>query len=411
MTVESYINEYPQYKSDIDAINKLFEPLNICINEIVKSSQIIRYKLNLPIDLTSQRKIRRAEQDIKFAISTALKCDEVIYNKSEDHVYIERKADSFKPVNFVDIYKDLPEKGLYIILGKDINGKINYTNLSKAPHVLVAGTTGSGKSELLHVFVASLLARRNANPCELFIIDPKRAEFSQYKNKNGIHLLTETKDAIQQLKDLCDIMESRYRILEQHNVKDISQLTNSDIHPLVVIIDELADLLKQDKSAESYIVRIAQKARACGIHLIIGTQTPRKEVLTGLIRANIPTKIALHTTNSIESRLIIEQNGAEHLFGKGDMLYLGNGSFTPIRIQSAYVDAEIKQKIANCVRNREVATPAPSPAPQYNGKIFHDPTPAPQPQAPRKAGLLQTMINLLKVKPIMFRSDDYPPKI
>ena len=110
MTVESYINEYPQYKSDIDAINKLFEPLNICINEIVKSSQIIRYKLNLPIDLTSQRKIRRSEQDIKFAISTALKCDEVIYNKSEDHVYIERKADSFKPVNFVDIYKDLPEK-------------------------------------------------------------------------------------------------------------------------------------------------------------------------------------------------------------------------------------------------------------------------------------------------------------
>ena len=228
-----------------------------------------------------------------------------------------------------------------------MDGNKIFTNLSKAPHILVGGTTGSGKSELLHTMVASLIFRRKDHPSRIFIIDPKRAEFSVYKDRNGVHVITDMAEAVRRLQWACEEMERRYEVLETNHFKDLYELACSDIIPIVFVIDEMADLMMQDRNAEQYIVRLAQKARACGIHLILGTQSPRKDVITGLIKANIPTKIALHTTNQMESRIILDQNGAEKLFGKGDMLYLGNGAFNPIRIQSAYISQEDKERIAD----------------------------------------------------------------
>lgn len=332
---------------DIENLNILFAPFGLKVDETIKGAQSIKYRINLPLDLAIQGKVKRAESTIKYAIPTAIGTTEFIYGKDDHSIFIEKKSDTFDVVKFESLIPGLPSKGLYLLLGADTDGRPTYTNLRKAPHILVAGTTGSGKSELLHTFIASLVYRRKNNPCEIVIIDPKRAEYSMYKDKNGVYLITEMSEAVSKLEECCNIMEDRYRLIESHHCKDIDQLNDPSIKPIVVVIDELADLLMQDPRAEEHIIRIAQKARACGIHLIVGTQSPRRDVVTGLIKANIPTKIALKTSTQVESRIILDVGGAEKLFGNGDMLYLGNGKLSLIRMQAAYICNATKEKIAN----------------------------------------------------------------
>lgn len=333
--------------NEILAINTVFSEYGIKVTDTVESSQVIRYKLQLPPDVKLQGKIRRAKNDIEYTLKSALKDDSIVYGKAEDYLYVEKKAPHFSVVRFQDYIKGMPQNGLYLLLGKDINGKIVYTNLQKAPHILVAGTTGSGKSELLHSFIASLLINRTSYPCDIYIIDPKRAEFSDYVDKSGIEVITDMSKAVSELKKAVDLMEYRYSILAKNKVKDISQLNDPNMHPVVFVVDEMADLIMQYKESEKYLVRIAQKARACGIHLILGTQRPTRDVITGLIKANVPTRIALSCTTSLESRIIIDRSGAENLVGKGDMLYLGNGSLELLRVQGAYVSPEYRQSLAN----------------------------------------------------------------
>lgn len=422
MTVQEYLKENTSAFKEIKAINTVFEQFGLSIDEVIKGSQIVRYKIKLPYDVKTQGKIRRAEKDIEYTLSTALQTSDIIYGKESDYVYVEKKS-TFEPVKFEDSIFNLPEKGLYLLLGKDLDGKNTYTNLSKAPHILVGGTTGSGKSELLHTFIASLIMRREKNPCHLILIDPKRAEFSVYKNRNGIDLITDMTKAVDKLSWAVDLMEERYRILEQNKCKDIYELNDPNMYPYVIIVDELADLMMQEKNAEKYIIRLAQKARACGIHLILGTQSPRRDVITGLIKSNIPTKIALHTTSQMESRIILDQGGAEKLFGKGDMLYLGNGAFNPIRIQSAYISQEIKEKVSNTL-SYENHIEQPQQKEYTRDDLFNyysnqgydvegalkwsQEQQAKKPTKKKKVGLLKA---LFSVKPIMFRTDDYPPKI
>ena len=399
MTVQEYLHDHPEALTEISKINSIFESYGISVNEVIKSAQILRYKLFLPLDIKAQDKIRKAQKAIEFTLTSALNSNDIIYGKSENYLYIEKKC-SFIPIDSMKLLNNRPEKGLMLLLGQDIDGKPCYTDLRKAPHMLVAGTTGSGKSELLHTFIASLLVKRRTNPCWLYIIDPKRSEYSMYKNRNGVTLITETEKAISTLAKCCDIMESRYKMLEDKHIKDISQLNDDNVYPIVIIVDELRDLLMQDKSAEYYLVRLAQKARACGIHLILGTQTPRADVLTGALRANIPTRIALKTSTAIESRIIIERNGADKLFGLGDMLYLGNEAFNPIRIQAAYTNNEQKNKIASALIYEAPAEPT------QQQKTYIQ-----EPPKPKKVGLIGGLINLMKVKPIMFVSENNPPEI
>lgn len=332
---------------DIENLNTLFSQFGLKVDETITCAQSIKYRINLPLDLSIQGKLKKAESTLKYAIPSAIGTTEFIYGKDDKSIYIEKRSDTFNVVKFEKLIPGLPKYGLYLLLGTDSDGNPTYTNLRKAPHILVAGTTGSGKSELLHTFIASLVYRRNNNPCEIVIIDPKRAEYSMYENKNGVYLVTEMSEAVSKLERCCNIMEDRYRLIKENHCKDIDDLNDPSIHPIVVVVDELKDLLMQDKRAEQYLVRLAQKARACGIHLILGTQTPRADVVTGAIKANVPTRIALHTTNALESRIVIERNGAEKLFGTGDMLYLGNGKLDVIRMQAAYISAERKEEIAN----------------------------------------------------------------
>ena len=343
--------------NNIDNINAVFAPYGLVVNDVIKTSQTIRYKLNLPLDVKLQGKLRRAAQDIECTLTTALHSNDISLVKDADALYVECKSD-FEIVPFHDYIDNvLSNSGLQLVLGQNTNGQKIITDLSKAPHILVGGTTGSGKSELLHSFIASLAYDMKKMPIELLIIDPKRAEYSAYKNCKNIKVITEMDEAVEYLHEAVKQMEYRYYELESNGAKDIYRYTGlMDMHPIVIIIDELADLMLSHKEIEKDIVRIAQKARACGIHLIIGTQTPRANIITGQIKANIPTKIALKTVNSLESRIILDRNGADKLCGKGDMLFLANGAFEPIRIQSAYVDDNDKNVIASMLAKATVQT-------------------------------------------------------
>lgn len=270
------------------------------------------------------------------------------------------------------------EKPLFVSLGKDIAGRAHFSNLSKAPHMLVAGATGSGKSVSIHAIITSLLYRNSPENLKFLMIDPKRVELTLY-NKIP-HLLnpviTDPKKAILALKWAAREMSRRYDILEKNASRDIDSYHKTILSPaleiykkkkadgvsdeennpanlpetmpyIVIIIDELADIMQTyPRELESAIVRLAQMSRAVGIHLIISTQRPSVNVITGTIKANIPTRIALQVTSQIDSRTIIDQMGAEKLLGAGDMLYLGAEMSKPIRLQSAFIsESEVKRVV------------------------------------------------------------------
>ena len=241
--------------------------------------------------------------------------------------------------------------GLMIALGKDAEGKNVYTNLEKAPHMLIAGTTGSGKSVMLNTIIASLLAKSRRTT--IYAIDTKGTELTRFGACDQVHAITEAEEAIGFLEALCQKMDDRYKKFAQYGARDIHSMRAAGypVDNIVVVIDEFADLmLTSGKKVEQYIVRLAQKARAAGIHLVIATQYPTRDVVTGLIKANIPTRVCLKVAQSVNSRVILDRNGGEHLTGNGDMLFLANGAFEPIRISGAFIDDEDIHRINNAYR-------------------------------------------------------------
>ncbi|WP_230130385.1 DNA translocase FtsK [Bacillus sp. CECT 9360] len=254
---------------------------------------------------------------------------------------------------------------LAVALGLDISGEPIVTDLNKMPHGLIAGATGSGKSVCINTMLISLLYKATPQELKLLLIDPKVVELAPYNNIPHLvsPVITDVKAATAALKWAVEEMERRYELFAHTGVRDISRFNEmaeksgqyADKLPyIVVIIDELADLMMMSPAdVEEAISRIAQKARACGIHLIVATQRPSVDVITGLIKANIPTRIAFSVSSQVDSRTIIDSGGAEKLLGKGDMLFAENGSSKSVRLQGTYVsDGEIDQVVRH-VKNEQ----------------------------------------------------------
>lgn len=248
---------------------------------------------------------------------------------------------------------------LLVSLGKDIAGRSHFANIGKMPHMLIAGATGSGKSVTIHVIVTSLLFRNPPENLKFIMIDPKRVELTMYNNIPHLltPVITDPKKAILALKWAAKEMERRYDILEKSRVRDIDSYHkniagNADegIDPMpyiVIIIDELADLMQSyPRELEAAVVRLAQMSRAVGIHLILSTQRPSVNIITGLIKANVPARIALQVSSQVDSRTILDAAGAEKLLGAGDMLFLSGDMSKPVRIQSAYISEKEVKSVA-----------------------------------------------------------------
>ncbi len=260
------------------------------------------------------------------------------------------------------------KKPLLAAVGRDITGTPHYVNVAKMPHGLIAGATGSGKSVAIHAVITSLLFRNGPNQLRFIMIDPKRVELTLY---NGIpHLLTpvitDPKKAIFALKWAAKEMERRYTILEERQVRDVESYHTTIVEPakkrkakeipeampyVVIVIDELADIMQSyPRELESAIVRLAQMSRAVGIHLILSTQRPSVNVITGLIKANVPTRLALQVASQIDSRTILDASGAELLLGAGDMLYQSADMQKPVRLQTAYISEQEVKKVVSFLK-------------------------------------------------------------
>ncbi|HLR71516.1 MAG TPA: DNA translocase FtsK, partial [Pseudogracilibacillus sp.] len=262
-------------------------------------------------------------------------------------------------------------KKLLFVLGRDISGDIVEGELNKMPHLLIAGATGSGKSVCINGIITSILMRAKPNEVKMMMIDPKKVELNVY---NGIpHLLTpvvtDPKKASMALKKVVQEMEYRYELFSESGTRNIegynkyikkqNELTDDHQMPLpyiVVLVDELADLMMvASKDVEDSITRLAQMARAAGIHLIIATQRPSVDVITGVIKANIPSRIAFSVSSQVDSRTILDTGGAEKLLGRGDMLYIPVGRSKPIRVQGAFLsDEEVERVVNHCVNEQKV---------------------------------------------------------
>lgn len=341
------------YTEQLNNINNLLRKYNVQVDDVITAPTLTTFEVNLDVS-TNIKAILRLESNFKIATNDN-NCR--IYQDGSVLKIETKGADNMVLLDdmMTPAYQNAPKEKLLMMIGKDTEGRNTYYDLRKAPHMIVAGTTGSGKTVLLHQMALSLLMNHPTD-VDYYFIDAKGNEFQNYGYLKCAKFLKNAKDAEELFETLVGIMESRYQRLATDNCRDIDEFNQriGGMKRKVVIIDEFADLmLASNNRIEENIVRLAQKSRAAGIHLIIGTQSPRRDVITGLIAANIPTRIALSVTDAIESRIALGRKGAEKLNGKGDMLFLANGYRDPIRCQGALVhsverDAIIDEIVHSC---------------------------------------------------------------
>jgi DNA segregation ATPase FtsK/SpoIIIE, S-DNA-T family len=352
--------------------------IQVEMDEVSIGPSVTRYALK-PAQGVKLSKIVTLQNDLSLALAAkSIRIEAPIPGKSL--VGIEIPNSSKTTIGLGSILTDeefqKSPKPLLFAVGRGVTGISHFVDLAKMPHLLVAGATGSGKSVTIHEIITSLLYRNSPELMKFIMIDPKRVELTMY-NKIP-HLLTpvitDAKKTIMALKWAGKEMARRYDILESSGVRDISSYHKNILEPaikkvgddkdaeipekmpyIIVIIDELADIMQTyPRELESGIVRLAQMSRAVGIHLIISTQRPSVNVITGLIKANIPSRIALQVASQIDSRTIIDMPGAEKLLGSGDMLYLGGDLAKPIRVQSPYIsETEVKNVVEYLAKNNE----------------------------------------------------------
>ena len=339
------------------------------ILDICRGPSVTRYELQPQAGIKVSR-ITSLADDIALNLATAgVRIEAPIPGKPAVGIEVPNKIRStvsirgvFESQNYINMRSPLT-----MALGKDIAGTAQVADLCKMPHLLIAGSTGSGKSVCVNSIIISFLFRSGPEDVKLILIDPKVVELAEY---NGIpHLLmpvvTEPRKAAGALGASVAEMERRYKLFAENNVRDIKSYNKlAKQHPdvlehlpyIAIIIDELADLMMvAGKEVEDYICRIAQKARAAGIHLIVATQRPSVDVITGLIKANIPSRIAFAVSSQIDSRTILDTGGAEKLLGNGDMLFLPVGASKPVRVQGTFVTDEEISAVLNFIKSTSSA--------------------------------------------------------
>ena len=313
----------------------------------ISGPRVTRYELQLAPG-TKVGKVANLKDDLSYALATTeIRILAPIPGKQAVGVEVPNLSPSI--VTLGDIYDDLPATAspLSVWLGKDISGAAVWADLARMPHILIAGTTGAGKSGCINTILTSILLRATPDEARLILIDPKRIELNYYESIP--HLLTPVvsspKEASAVLLNVVTEMERRYERLSQVRARNLPEANRAfrkrgeeELPFLLVVIDELADLMMvSPQEVEDSIIRLAQKSRAVGIHLVLATQRPSVDVITGMIKANVPSRIAFAVSSQTDSRVILDSNGAESLLGQGDMLFKPLGTSRLQRVQGAYV--------------------------------------------------------------------------
>ena len=350
-------------KVNSELLEKVFDDFNINIRVInVRLGPVVTLFEILPAAGIKISTIINLADDISRSMGVgAVRISQIL---GTQYLGVEVPNEQRETVTIKELLSDENFKNTSLIIplciGKDISGNIEVIDLSKTPHLLVAGTTGSGKSVFINTLLASILYKFSPNELRLILIDPKMLELSVY---NDIaHLLTpvvtEPKKAILALKWVCKEMERRYSLMNEENTRSLEGYNQKSIEKLpyiIVFIDEMADLMMTaGKEVEHYVQRLAQMARACGIHLVMATQRPSVDIITGSIKANFPSRISFQVASKYDSRTVLGEIGAEQLLGNGDMLMSKNGG-NIIRYQSAFIsDNEVNKLINEIKRNQKV---------------------------------------------------------
>jgi S-DNA-T family DNA segregation ATPase FtsK/SpoIIIE len=361
--------------------------IQVELDEISIGPSVTRYAIK-PAEGVRLSKIVALQQNLALALAAkgGIRIEAPIPGKALVGIEV---PNSSKVTVGLGTLLELPEfqeshKPLMVALGRDIAGGSLFANVAKMPHALIAGATGAGKSVAIHGLITSLIYRCGPSQLRFILIDPKRVELTLYRNLPHLltPVITDAKKAIQALRWAGKEMERRYNILEQHRVRDLESYHQNILAPqleklkkaggpkegdavpeampyIVIVLDELADIMQSyPRELEASIVRLAQMSRAVGIHLILSTQRPSVNVITGLIKANVPARIALQVASQIDSRTILDQGGAETLLGAGDMLYLSAEMNKPVRLQNAFIsEGEVKHVVDFIAKHNEAEVP------------------------------------------------------
>jgi len=382
---------------NIEKLEKVLEDFKIPakVKAVQVGPAVTRYEIGMPTGV-SVKKVQMHADDIAMALASngGIRIEAPIPGKNAVGIEVPNKnitAVSLREmVESLDFQKRV--NPMSFVLGKDINGAIQFCNLDKMPHLLVAGSTGSGKSVCLNTMIISMLYKSSPEDIRLILIDPKTVEFSVYANIPHLltpHIITTKEQAINALNWAIKEMEYRYTLLQQNevvNIKDYNNLPivrDGEVQKLpyiVIVIDELNDLMIETKrEMEERIMKLAQKSRAAGIHLVIATQRPSVDVITGTIKANLPSRIAFALTNFADSKTVLDMGGAEKLLGRGDMLFKPNDMPEPRRVQGAYVSSQEVSAVVKFIKANNptdfddstlkaiTATPETNDQPNHNG--------------------------------------------